>query len=343
MSFARPELVTLAAPAILLIIVAIVWQWRRSARLIAAFGGREPARRLMGRVVEGFPAARTASAVAAAAALTLAASGVGRERKIEPPSTPIDLIVSLDMSRSMAARDVDPSRIARAKAVVERIVADNVVDRMALTLFADWPYGLVPLTDDDEVLDFFVPWLTPDMIDMRDQGTSLAAVLGYTVRTWQARARPQAIPVVLVISDGENHVPEGEVFDSLTVAVDAGMRVWTAGIGTEEGAPLFVPRSASAPLLDASGGQVVAGFDAALLRSVAAAGGGGFHDVASDAGVRALLDDLRTLRGGADGPDEIAADPTGLLLLIALLFFGADAMFDAPHRWRPARPVRKGP
>jgi len=343
MSFARPELFALAPAAALLVAVAIAWQWRRTARLIAAFGGPAPARRLMGRVVERFPAGRAVSAVVAAVALSLAASGIGREREIEPPATPIDLIVSLDMSRSMTARDVDPSRIARAKAVVERIVAENVVDRIALTLFADWPYGLVPLTDDDDVLDFFVPWLTPDMIDMRDQGTSLAAALGHAVGTWQARARPGAIPVVLIISDGESHTPEGDVFDSLAVAVDAGMRIWTAGVGTEGGAPLFVPRSASAPLLDGSGGQVVAGFDAELLRSVAAEGGGGFHDVTSDAGIRALLGDLRTLRGGSDDTDEagVGTDPTELLLLIALVLFGVDAMLDAPHRWRRARPARE--
>lgn len=331
MIFERPDLLAWAPVAILLLAAGIVRQWRRSLRLARAFGGPTAARRLTGRWIHRFPAARLSCVSLAALAIVLAATGVHRDPgESPPPPAPLDLIIALDVSHSMSAADVDPSRAGRARQVVRRILEERVADRVALTLFAGWPYGLVPVTDDERIVEFFLPPVDPELVPQRDQGTSLAAVVGHAAETWGARARPDAVPVVLVVSDGEAHGRGAAVLDSIDAATAGGLRIWTAGVGTEEGAPLLVPRSGGAPLLEGSGAQVVAGYDPDLLREMARRGGGVFHDIGDEGGERALLDDLRDLGGDQDeGENPAPFDPTALLLLIGLALLGTDAILDS--------------
>lgn len=330
MIYDRPELLTVLPVAALLLTLSILWQWQRSRRLAAAFGGAKAARRLTGRSLRRLPLGRLGCTVLAAVALTLAASGAREETdEPPPPPTPVDLIIALDVSHSMTAADVDPSRFDVARGSVDRVVESRVADRMALSLFAGWPYGLVPVTDDVDVVQYFVPWLQPELLQQRDQGTALVDVVDHALERWSDRAREGAIPVLLVISDGEAHGAGSDVLAAANRAVDAGLRIWTAGIGTPEGAPLFVSGSGGAPLLEGSGGQVVAGYDGDLLRDIARIGGGAFHALSSPDDVDELIAELRRLGGEVQASDETSFDPTKLLLLIALTLLVTDAMLDS--------------
>lgn len=330
MIFERPELLQALPPVVALLVAGILWQWRRSVRLVRAFGGRAPVRRLTGRSLHRFPVARLASVLLAAVALTLVASGAREDTgEPPPPPTPVDVMVVLDVSHSMTGADVAPSRFERGREVVEEVVEARVVDRVALTLFAGWPYGLVPLTDDPTVVDYFVPAVEPELVARRDQGTALPAAIEHAVDGWQDRSREDAVPVILVVSDGEAHGAEAEVLDAVRRAVDAGLRVWTVGVGTEGGAPLTVAGSGGAPLLDGTGSRVVAGYDSGLLRDAASIGGGAFHDLATDGDVGGLVDELRALGGEAEDARTEAFDPTLILLLTALSLLAVDAILDS--------------
>jgi len=340
MTFERPDLLMLVPMALLLLTVAVGLQWRRGVRLVKAYGGPAPARRLLGRRLETIPAARMTVLVLAATGLVVAASGPTRQDSGEvEPATPVDLIVAVDVSHSMTAADVLPSRIARAREVLDRIIEEGVTDRLSLTLFADWPYGLVPLTDDADVISFFSPWVAPDLVSTRDQGTSLAALVGHTRSVWEARPRNEGQPIVLIISDGEAHGLDPAVLDSVTVAVGAGLRIWTAGVGTAGGAPLFVAGSEGAPLLDTDGGPVVAEYGPDLLRAMADRGSGEFFDVSTDGGIRSLIGSLRSERGAAESSGEIPTDPVFWLLLLCTALLVADAILDSGARSRRTRRV----
>lgn len=329
MIFDRPDLLVVLPMAAFFLTLSILWQWRRSRRLADAFGGDTAARRLTGRSLRRFPTARLGCTVLAAVALTLAASGARRDTgEPPPPATPVDLVVALDVSHSMTAADVQPSRFEVARASLDRIVEARVADRMALSLFAGWPYGLVPVTDDDTVLEYFVPWLQPELLQQRDQGTALADVIDHAVVRWTDRARDDAVPVLLLISDGEAHGAGAEVLAAANRAVEAGLRIWTAGVGTPEGAPLFVSGSGGAPLLEGSGGQVVAGYDADLLTDMARIGGGAFHSLSSPEDIDRLVAELRRLGGDVETAEEAPFDPTLLLLLVALALLATDAVLD---------------
>jgi Ca-activated chloride channel family protein len=324
----------MAAAVVALLVLA---QWIRGRRLVAAYGGREPARRLLGRDLSRLPFLRLFAGAAAVAALVLAASDPQPEEGEEPPPpTPVDLVVLVDVSHSMSAADVGTRRIDRARELIDEIIEERAADRIGLAIFADWPYTLVPLTDDPDVVTFFGPWLNPELVGTRDQGTSLPAALGRARVIWDARSREDARRIVLLISDAEIHEGLDEVLDSVTAISDAGFEVWTAGVGSSEGAPLFVPGSGEAPLLY-DGEPVIAGYDEALLREIAEQGRGSWHDVSSEGGARSVVAELTRDRPVGDGSSDVNWRPALWLLVAALILLLVEAASDLGRaRRRPA-------
>lgn len=336
MTLDRPDLVVYAVLALVVIAAAPWGLWLRARRLAEAFGGTPATARLLGRDPTRPPVLRTLVALTGAAALGLVGAGL-RPADPEPvePAAPVDLIVAVDVSLSMSANDVDPSRAGQARAVVEALAAEQAADRMALTLFADWPFELVPLTDDPDVVDFFAPWVAPELLATRDQGTSLAALFGFVRTVWADRAREGSNPILLVLSDGEAHGDDAAVADSARALAGDGLRIWTAGIGTAEGAPLFVPGSNQAPYLDGEGRPVVARFEPDLLRAVADDTGGRYFDASDEGGVRDLVTALRREATTEETLAARSADPLFWLLLIGLVASALDAILDTGRRRRP--------
>ncbi len=327
MTFARPDLLGLAPALCLLVVLALLSQWRRSVRLVDAYGGPAAARRLIGRRLERFPAVRLLATLIAVTSLVAVASGVTPEVPEEAPTTPVDLMIAVDVSHSMTGTDLEPSRIAWAQRLVDELVGAGVADRIALSIFADWSYRLVPLTDDGDVVSFFAPWIVPELVNTRDQGTSLSVLIDDAVASWDELAQPDAVPIVLVVSDGETHDGAEAVIASTRGAVDAGATVWTAGLGTSTGSPLTLTGS-TAPLLDGSGSPVVAGYDEGLLRQVADAGRGAFYEISGEDGIASLVADLRALSGRTDSIAEPTEDPAVWLVLVGLVLLLLDALFD---------------
>lgn len=155
--------------------------------------------------------------------------------------------------------------------------------------------------------------------------------------TWHEREREGSTPVLLLVSDGEVHGRDAALLDTVAAVSGDGLRVWTAGIGSADGAALFVPGSDGAPLLDDRGSPVVAAYDADLLRDVAARGGGVFHDVSDEGGIRDLIDDLADIRGTVQTPTVASLDPTVPLIAAAMLLLLLEALLDAGVLVRSAR------
>lgn len=333
MTFERPDLLIAIPIALVLLTGAVLFQWQRGVRLVRAYGGPDPARRLLGRDLSPFPALRLFTLLLVIGTLGLAGAGL-RPGEVEevPPVAPVDLIIAVDVSYSMTGADVDPSRAGRARELVDAILEAGVADRIALTLFADWPYGLVPLTEDPDVPAFFGPWIQPELVATRDQGTSLASLLGHSRAVWESRGRPDSNPVLLVVSDGEAHGDDVAVLDSVAALTAAGIGVWAAGVGSAGGAPLFVPRSEGAPLLDGSGSQVVAEYAPELLRAMAEAAEGEFHDISDNSGIDGLVDDLRREAGVGNAAPELPTDPTSWLIMFGLALAVVEARLDTHRR-----------
>ena len=114
---------------------------------------------------------------------------------------------------------------------------------------------------------------------------------------------------------------------AIAAVSDAGFEVWTAGVGTSDGAALFVPGSENAPLLY-DGQPVVAGYDEGLLRDIAEQGRGSFHDVSGEGGVDDLVAALVRDRPVTSTDDGLSWRPAFWLLFAALFLLVVEAGAD---------------
>ena len=315
MTLLRPEMLLLGPAAAFVLALALTLQWRRLSRLGRSYGD-EVARRLMPRTVQQFPTARMVYLMVASLALGTAAAGP-RPTTPEPPepATPLDIAVAVDVSLSMSAADVEPTRIERARVVVDRISESLPSARIVLILFADWPYTLVPPTDDPAVVRYFARSLSADVVMDRDQGTSLSTALTHARTALDARPRDGARRAILVLSDGGAHEELGAVLEAAATASADGVPIWTAGLGTPGGAPLATE---AGPVIDAAGRPVVATLDETLLREIARAGGGDYQDVSDERGLRGLLDELGALDDASEGESDAPLDASFWLTLLAV-------------------------
>jgi Ca-activated chloride channel family protein len=227
---------------------------------------------------------------------------------------------------SMGANDIGTSRIERARTVVDRLTEALPSARIVLVVFADWPYTLVPPTDDPALVRYFAQALSVDLVTDRDQGTSFSSALTSARAALDARPRPGARRAIVVLSDGGAHEPLGDVLTAATEASSDGVGIWTAGLGTPSGAQLT---AATGPLTDAAGGPVVATLDDEILREIATAGGGTYQDVSDDRGLRALLEGLGDVVGPSGGSDNEPLDASFWLTLLAVPLLLAEAGLDA--------------
>jgi Ca-activated chloride channel family protein len=252
------------------------------------------------------------------------------------------VVVAVDLSMSMAAEDVGTSRAQRASEVVARLNEGLPSERVGVAVFADWPYTLLPLTDDPGLVRFFATSLSPRLVAERDQGTDLGAVLVHARRTLDARRRPDAQGLIVLVSDGEVHGDPSSVLDSARVAAGEGLDgvwIWTAGVGSAAGGVIPLGDEEGSLLLDESGAPALARFDEGVLREVARAGGGGFYDVSTEVGLARLVEDLTLLTGLADRDLEVPplAVLLALLALPALLWEGLADSGRPGRRRRAAR------
>jgi Ca-activated chloride channel family protein len=159
----------------------------------------------------------------------------------------VDLMVALDVSASMQAQDVPPSRLRRAKSEVQDLVGRLSGDRVGLILFAGSGFVQCPLTTDYNAFRLFLDAAAPDQVSTA--GTDVSAAVEAAVQAFGAarptadsasapdQTRPRAL---LIVSDGEDH--RGEIAAARQRAEEAGVTLLTAGVGTAEGARVPVYR-----------------------------------------------------------------------------------------------------
>lgn len=200
-----------------------------------------------------------------------------------------DVVVALDVSNSMLAEDVPPSRLELAKAALGAFLDDHDRGRVGLVLFAGAAYVQCPLTLDRGTARLFLTQAAPDMISQ--QGTSFAAALA-AARELLARgrgtARDDAPGAILLVTDGEDQAGGWQA--EADACREAGIVLVPVGVGSEGGG--LIPRPDGGGFVkDASGAVVLSRYDPDALAALAERGGGTFLQM----GTGGL--DLRRLRG----------------------------------------------
>lgn len=324
MSWGHPQLL-----ALLVLLPPLLWWAWRDARRNGGPVSPERAQEL-GAVGEPGPRRARAWLLLAGLALLVVASARPQwgELEQEVEQEGIDLVVCLDISRSMLADDITPSRLLRARAELRGLIGQLRGDRVGLVFFAGAAFPQCPLTVDYGAAELFLSQADPSMISA--QGTDIGSALRVALELFgEERGRHRA---VLLVTDGEDFA--GQVEPLASELADAGIVAFAVGLGSDAGAPIPLPEGGF--VRDDAGNVVVSRLDEGPLRALASATGGEYFAAGGSglglARVQAALGGLEGRRFAARQVVRRAERyhwPLGLALLCLLL---AASLPDRPRR-----------
>ena len=195
----------------------------------------------------------------------------------------IETIIAMDISNSMLAEDIVPSRLDRSKMMVENLVDHFTNDKIGLLVFAGDAFVQLPITSDYVSAKMFLSSIDPSM--MATQGTDIARAIDMASHSFtQEEGIGKAI---IVITDGEDH--EGGALEAAEAAKKAGMRVYVLGVGSTQGAPIPIPGTGDY-MKDNTGNTVMSALNEDMCRQVAQAGGGAYIHVENNSAAQDQLD-----------------------------------------------------
>lgn len=149
----------------------------------------------------------------------------------------IDLIIALDVSRSMLAEDVKPNRVEKSKLLISRLIDRLQNDRIGLIVFAGNAYLQVPLTIDYSACKLILNTINTEMVPT--QGTAIGEAIRLSLKAFETGE--QKYKTLVIITDGENH--EGDALIAVEEAVKQGVMVHTVGVGSPKGGPIPIYRN----------------------------------------------------------------------------------------------------
>jgi len=141
-----------------------------------------------------------------------------------------DIFIALDISESMLAQDILPSRIDRAKRFTQNLVQSLKGERIGLILFAGNAYLQMPMTTDYSAAQLFIKSANTDLAP--NQGTAISDAIDMAERSFEEDNKNHK--ALIIISDGENH--DEEALQRATEANENGLIIFTVGVGTSQGA-----------------------------------------------------------------------------------------------------------
>lgn len=206
----------------------------------------------------------------------------------EQNSVGLDIMIVLDVSRSMDAEDIYPSRLKKAKREINTMLDHLSGDRVGIVAFAGSAALMAPLTSDYEVIRSYLEAIDTSTIE--NQGTNIAEGLNVAVEAFQRGSEGGLSPedksnLILLLSDGEVH--EGSSFDAVEKAKNLGISIYTIAFGTEKGVPIPI-RDPQGQLLsykrDPRGENVITKVDPGALKEIATHGAGVFYFSTLDEG-----------------------------------------------------------
>jgi len=305
----------LVIPVLLLIRLA---GWRRRRSKLRKFGDPELVRQLMPNVSKFRPTVKFWLLLVDWALLVVmvARPQVGAEVQRDKRNG-IEAIICLDISNSMLAQDVAPSRLDKSKLLVESLVDRFTNDKIGLIVFAGDAYVQLPITSDYVSAKMFLQNIDPSLI--QTQGTDIAQAINLGLHSFtQADKIGRAI---IVITDGEDH--EGGAVEAATEARKKGVNVFILGVGDTKGAP--IPTGDGGYMKDRSGQTVMTALNEQMCREVAQAGSGKYIHVdnTGDAQTELNNDLARLQRGESESVIYNAYDEQfqafGILVILLLV------------------------
>lgn len=256
---------------------------RRQRQCLRKFGDPELVRQLMPDVSRFRPLVKFWLLLGALALLIVVLARPQFGNKISHEKrTGIETIICMDISNSMLAEDVAPSRLDRAKMMVENLVDHFTNDKIGLIVFAGDAFVQLPITSDYVSAKMFLSSITPEMI--ATQGTDIAAAINMASHSFTQEENIGK--AIIVITDGEDH--EGGAMEAAKEAKEKGMNTYVLGVGSPNGAP--IPVGNGDYMKDNMGQTVMSALNEQMCRQLADAGSGAYIHVENNSNAQEQLD-----------------------------------------------------
>lgn len=179
----------------------------------------------------------------------------------------VETVVALDISNSMLAQDVTPSRLEKSKKLISRLVETFNNDKVAMIVFAGEAFAQLPITSDYISAKMFLESISPSLI--ATQGTDIRGAIDLAMKSFTPNEGVGR--AIVLITDGENH--EGGAVEAAKAAAEKGVRVFVLGVGSPDGSPIPV-EGTNEFRRDKDGNVVVTRLNEEMCREIAQAGNG---------------------------------------------------------------------
>ena len=256
---------------------------RNKMRKLKRFGDPELLKDMMQDVSKYRPTVKFWLLLAALSALILAMARPQMGSRISSEKRQgVEVIICMDISNSMLAEDVVPSRLEKSKLLVENMVDKFVNDKVGLIVFAGDAFMQLPITADYVSAKMFLQNISPSLI--ASQGTDIATAINMAMVSFTQDEK--AGKAIIVITDGEDH--EGYALEAAKAAKDKGVKVFMLGVGSANGAPIKM-RDGSY-LKDKTGETVITRLNEEMCKQIAEAGSGTYIHVDNTSEAQERLD-----------------------------------------------------
>ena len=284
--FANPQYLWLLTliPLFVVLFAGVAAQRRRR---LARFGNPDTLAELMPEVSNGRVVLKFILFCCAVALVVLAAARPQFGSKLrEEKAQGIEMMLTVDVSNSMLAEDFEPNRLERTKYAINRLFDGLKQDRVGLIVFAGEPRVQLPITSDYRMAKAFARRIDPSQVSV--QGTAIGKALEQALLSFSGETDEKRSRAIILITDGENH--DDDAVAVAKRAAEQGIRIYTIGIGTPEGAPIEIDGEF---IRDEQGEMVVSKLNEKMLAQIADETGGAYvratkQDIGLDEIVRSI-------------------------------------------------------
>ncbi|MFH1319465.1 MAG: VWA domain-containing protein [Bacteroidota bacterium] len=261
---------------VLIIIFWIMLYWKK--RALRAFGDISIINQLMPFVSKNRPVLKFIVLLFALAFMILGIANPQIGSKMEEVKREgVDLMIALDVSNSMMAEDIKPSRLERAKQAISKLIDKLHNDRIGLVVFGGEAFIQLPITTDYSAAKMFLSTISTDIVPT--QGTAIGEAIDLSIRSFSNNENnPEKGNIknkaIIIITDGENH--EDDAVKASQGAAEKGIVVHTIGMGLVKGAPIpiFNRGKQIGFRKDKEGNTIITKLDEIKLQQIASAGNG---------------------------------------------------------------------
>jgi Ca-activated chloride channel family protein len=254
----------------------------------------------------------------------------------------VDLFIALDVSLSMRAEDLRPTRLEKAKLAIRNLIDRLQGDRIGLIVFAGEAYTQFPLTTDYGAAYLFLDVVDTDVVPV--PGTSIGSAISRALSSYSFD--DPTTKVLVIITDGEN--TEGDAFEAAKEASEKGVQLYAIGMGSPAGSPIPVYNASGRQVdfkRDRAGNVVVTRLDEISLQRIADIGDGRYFRASNTQDeLTEIYNDINALEKTefgttqfTDFEDRFQFFIAPAILLLLLEFFVSEKKIRWIRRWNPLR------